>query len=372
MRILNIMLAKVKGGVETMGLRYHEALAAEGYDVISVGHPEGMLAEGIPATQFRPLIANSTVDVLAAGALWKICHELQPDLVLTHGNRATSLCLLPFMPARDRTVQVMHNQSFRPHLKRARAALCVSANVRQALSQAYPGVRAIETANFAHLGARKVKAAPKRVPVLGALGRLHEIKGFDILLRAAADLRDAGVEFKLKIAGDGPQKDELEALCSSLNLGDRVSFVGWQVDPQAFLSGLDLFVLPSRSEAFGLVAIEAMAAGVPVVAAQSDGPRQVLDNGRFGTLTACEDPHALANAIRVIATNWAPALATAARAQMHAIRTYGFEAGRLRLRGVIESLTGTAPAAVTAGTPVRLRTAPPAGFAPVPSQAEKR
>ncbi|MGZ3297921.1 MAG: glycosyltransferase, partial [Asticcacaulis sp.] len=284
MRILNIMLAKVRGGVETMGLRYHEALRAEGFEVMSLGHPEGMLAEGVKSWAFRPLTCNSGFDPVAAMKLRASTRDFQPHLVLTHGNRATGLSLTPFTGTSDRTVQVLHNQSHKAHVLRTRAVMCVSASVRNELLRAYPGVNAIDMANFSHLQLSPVKTAPRRPPVIGALGRMHEIKGFDVLIRSAAALRDRGIDFRLKLAGDGPELGALKQLSVELGLEAQVEFVGWVAEPGQFLKTIDLFVVPSRYEAFGLVIIEAMAAGVPVITSDIEGPCEILKGGQLGTL----------------------------------------------------------------------------------------
>ncbi|MEI9905404.1 MAG: glycosyltransferase [Asticcacaulis sp.] len=337
-RVLNIMLAKGRGGVETMALRYHEAMRAEGYSVLSLGHPEGVLAQGLTRTSFRPLTSGCNYDIIAAARLYEQVREFKPHLILNHGNRATNLALMPFVAQGAQVVQVLHNQCFKPHLKRVAAAICVSAGVRDGLMTAWPGVRAFEVANFSWLQHRPVKTRPNSPPVIGALGRLHEVKGFDVLLRAAAALRDKGVDFKLRLAGDGPELHSLRSLRDQLGLGGRVEFCGWLSRPEDFMAGLDLFVVPSRHEAFGLVVVEAMAAGVPVVASDIKGPHDILKNGLLGGLCRSEDPLALAEAMGMVFANWPRSLATARQAQAHALSSFGFASGSARLRQAIETI----------------------------------
>lgn len=109
MRVLNIMLAQVRGGVETMSLRYHEAMTAAGIDVLSLGHSDGVLAHHLPAERFRPVNALVNHDPFAAWRLRRIARDFRPDIVLTHGNRATGIALLPFLGTAEKTVQVVHN-----------------------------------------------------------------------------------------------------------------------------------------------------------------------------------------------------------------------------------------------------------------------
>ena len=338
MRILNIMLAHVRGGVETMSLRYHEAMIQSGVAVLSLGHSDGVLAQALPAGQFEALNAVVNHDPFAALALRGIARAFHPDLVLTHGNRATGICLLPFLGTADKTIQVVHNFRHKDQLDRARAAICVSASVRDSVKAGHPGLAAYDVVNFGPLTERPVKPAPPGVPLLGTLGRLHVNKGLDVMIRALAVLKDQGTAIRLKIAGDGPEKDNLQRLARSLGVDALVEFCGW-VNPAAdYLEGLDLFILPSRVEPFGLVVTEAMAAGVPVVATRIDGPREILLEGELGLLCDNEDPQALAAVIKASLADWPVTLKRARAAQHYAMTHFTLEAGKARLATVLHQI----------------------------------
>ncbi len=331
------MLAQVRGGVETMSLRYHEAMRQAGYTVVSAGHSEGVLALSLPRDEFRPMDALTNHDPFVALKLRKLVREFQPDLVLTHGNRATGICLLPFVGTAGKTVQVAHNFRHKSQIGRVRAAICVSSSVHDSLAAAWPCVPLYDVANFGPLNLSPVKPAPAGTPVIGTLGRLHVNKGLDIIVKAMVRLKHDGVPMQLKIAGEGPLKTELERLIDELELRGVVEFCGW-VQPRDYLHGLDLFILPSRVEPFGLVVTEAMAAGVPVVATRIDGPREILCEGEYGLLAANEDPLALAEAIKVAIGDWPATLDRARRAQVHAMAEYSPEAGQARLTRVLEQI----------------------------------
>ncbi|MDI7776273.1 glycosyltransferase [Asticcacaulis sp. EMRT-3] len=349
MRIINIMLAKARGGVEAMAVHYHHALTEEGFEVLSIGHPGGLLAEGLLASQitpgaFAPLQARFNLDPLASLRLRRYSRAFRPDMVLAHGNRAAGLCLSPLAGLGGKTVQVMHNAFDKAHLRHMKAAICVSQNVLQHVRQRYPDTPACLVSNFSPLDSLPVKPAPTGVPVIGALGRLHEQKGFDVLLKAAAILCDEGVAFSLRIAGEGPEGEALAAQCHNLNLEAFVTFCGWQSPVLPFLGELDLFVVPSRYEPFGLVVVEAMAAGVPVAASDLEGPREILDGGTYGRLFPGGNPQALAHALRDVITHWPETTDMAQKAQARALGQYGFAAGRARLRQAIVSIAAQADA----------------------------
>ncbi len=338
MRVLNIMLARQRGGVETMALRYHQALRAGGFETLSLGHPQGVLAEALSPQEAQPLSALFNGDPLAVLRLRAAAKAFQPDIVLVHGNRAASIALSPLSGVAARTVQVVHNFRHKPDVQRLRAAIAVSEPVRQSLRAAFPSVLVFEVDNFADLDVHPIKPSPQDVPVLGTLGRLHVNKGLDVVLAAIASLRDQGVALRLKIAGDGPVKDELMQLAGRLGLTDRVEFCGWMTEAGDYLSGLDLFLCPSRVEPFGLVVIESMAAGVPVIASDIDGPRQSLDNGRLGRLCARDVPAAMAEAIEQAIADWPGTLDKARDAQTYALSHFSLEAGTQRLAEALQQI----------------------------------
>ena len=148
--------------------------------------------------------------------------------------------------------------------------------------------------------ARAGGGAPPRIV---AAGRLVHAKGFDLLLDAAALLRRRGVQFELVIHGDGPLHKELLETATSLQLGNSVSFAGHEPDAASLYAAADLCVVPSRREGFGNVIIEAMAAGVPVLAAACPGPIGLIEDGGNGFLVGPENSVALADAIAALLTD---------------------------------------------------------------------
>jgi glycosyltransferase involved in cell wall biosynthesis len=142
--------------------------------------------------------------------------------------------------------------------------------------------------------AREQHETPETAPLILALGRLHPIKGFDVLLHALAKLPGA----YLWLLGEGEERTVLESLTAELGLGDRVRFLGWRDRPAAYYAAADVIACPSRREALGNVVIEAWAHSRPVVAAQAPGPAALIEPGVNGLLVAIEDGDELAAAIR--------------------------------------------------------------------------
>jgi glycosyltransferase involved in cell wall biosynthesis len=129
--------------------------------------------------------------------------------------------------------------------------------------------------------------------LLGAVGRLSEEKGFDILLRTIRDLVDRGLDVGLIIAGEGKERKALEQQVGQLGLHDRVRLVGFQSDLRPLYEAMDLFVLSSRREGLPNVLLEAMALETPIIATRVAGVPRLIANGKNGLLVELDDPSAL-------------------------------------------------------------------------------
>jgi glycosyltransferase involved in cell wall biosynthesis len=141
---------------------------------------------------------------------------------------------------------------------------------------------------------RESLETPAGAPLLLAMGRLHESKAHDVSLQALTELPDA----YLWIAGVGPLEAKLKAMAQALGVAGRVRFLGWRSDPSALYRAADVCVFPSRYEPLGNVVIQAWAHGLPVVAAASQGPKALIEDGRDGLLIPVDDAAALAEGVR--------------------------------------------------------------------------
>jgi len=137
---------------------------------------------------------------------------------------------------------------------------------------------------------------------LVCVGRLAGCKGQDVLVKAAAKLKNQGVQFVLQFIGDGPMAGSLRTLASDLNVADRCQFLG-NLSHEAVLQHMarsTATVVPSKSEAFGLVCVESLAVGVPVVASRVGGIPEIIRDGLDGFLVPPSDPGALAEKLALL------------------------------------------------------------------------
>lgn len=136
---------------------------------------------------------------------------------------------------------------------------------------------------------------PAKALVFGALGRLVPVKGYDVFIQAAAELKRSMPDAYFAVAAQGPLKEELETQIKTLGLEKSFYLVGLQ-DAAEFLRQVDVFVMPSRVEGFPLALIEALAAGLPCIASHVGGIEELL--GENGLLIKPDDPKALAGAMQ--------------------------------------------------------------------------
>lgn len=133
--------------------------------------------------------------------------------------------------------------------------------------------------------------------VIGTVGRLDDQKSFDVLLHATPTLVAEEPSTRVLIVGDGPRRGDLELQTRRLGIEHAVDFAGYRSDVATVYGAMDLFALPSRHEGFGLVFVEAMAMGVPVVGTRVVGSIDAVEDGVTGLLVEHGDPAALASAI---------------------------------------------------------------------------
>jgi D-inositol-3-phosphate glycosyltransferase len=204
-----------------------------------------------------------------------------------------------------------------------------------------PGDRAGARAALAHLG-------PFPGPVLLFVGRIQPLKGLDVAVQALAELGDPDAVLVVVGGASGPggrrELDRIHKLAAGLGVGDRVRFA----DPQphhvlsSFYRAADAVLVPSRSESFGLVALEAAACGTPVVAAAVGGLRTLVDHGRTGFLVDGRDAgHYAAHTERILADHELAA-DLSARAAL-AARDFTWSTAAGRLRRIYADITARAP-----------------------------
>ncbi len=193
----------------------------------------------------------------------------------------------------------------------------------------------------------RLRAALKLPPpgagpfVVGTAGRLVRGKGVDLLIRAAALLKDRGLDVEVLVAGDGEAKTELAELAAGLGVAGRVHFAGFMEDMPAFYSALDAFALCSLTESFGLAIAEAMACCRPVIATPTAGALRQIEHGVNGLLLPGFDAGALAEAIARLAGDSRAAARLGEAGRRSVLQHYSID---LTLERTLRALRGRARA----------------------------
>ncbi len=162
---------------------------------------------------------------------------------------------------------------------------------------------------------------PERFRVV-SIGRLSPEKGFDVLIRAVSLMKEQGVDACLVILGEGPERESLSKLSEKLGVSDRVLLAGYEDRAYRFLPSFDVFALPSRTEGLPVTLLEAMQAGVPIVATRVGEIPEVLDQGGLGELADPGDAEGLARALTAVHGNRDLALEKSRLARDKALSAY--------------------------------------------------
>jgi len=172
--------------------------------------------------------------------------------------------------------------------------------------------------------------ASRRGRIVLAVGRLVRAKGFDVLLDAWGRLSPAHPDWHLAIAGEGEEREALETQVRKLGIGHSVDLRGATTEIERYYRDASIFCLSSRYEGFGLVLIEAMAYGLPIVSTSCEaGPKELIRDGQNGLQVPTEDSHALAAALsRMMATDGLRDLLAAQGREEARLRTVDIVVGR--------------------------------------------
>lgn len=176
------------------------------------------------------------------------------------------------------------------------------------------------------------------VPVVGAVAVLRPQKALDVLLRAVAALTGKFPALRVLIAGEGPERAELEALAAELGVADRVTLLGQRSDVPDLLAALDMAVSSSSFEGTPLAMMEYMDAGLPVVATRVGGVPDLIDDGVHGLLVEPGDPGALAAAMGELLRDPERARAMGERGRERRRSEFSIEATVRRLERLYEDL----------------------------------
>ncbi len=283
-KIAQVMLDPNYGGAQRYFADLCLELACRGHSVLSVIRNNSVVeSELISVNNIEVVVINNRFgwyDPFAANQIKMAFDRFQPNIVEAHLARAAFLAGKTKPAGKWPLLAKTHNNINGKYYRNM--DVIVPMTTRTAKSECHSNVPQHKFAtiipNFSRLEPVSNVAKPARINKVCAAGRFVKKKGFNLLLEALAELKPSDRNFSLEIAGDGPGFSSLKALATELGIHDKVQFLGYRNDVPNLINNADLFVLPSLHEPFGIIVLEAMAMGTPIIATRCEGPLEVLDD----------------------------------------------------------------------------------------------
>lgn len=274
MKIVNIMVSKRKGGMEKAFITQCAVFREMGHEVLPVIDKRFPL--NFPMQPFRTMKYFPGISgILMRHAITRA----KPDIIIAHGNRAADLAS-PLIK-NHKCIVVVHNTSNVPKSLPYNNIVAVSAGLKEYMRKIIgPDKNLVHIKNMVPVPPFKKKSITGTIV---AMGRLSEEKGFRHFIDALCLLKLRGHKFRAVLAGDGPIRRHLMMYAENKSLHE-LEFPGWVHDLTPLYDIADIICMPSAEETFGLVVIEAMAHSCPVIAADSDGPRETVKHMETGYL----------------------------------------------------------------------------------------
>jgi glycosyltransferase involved in cell wall biosynthesis len=317
MRLLFINSIQMFGGGEIWMLRALRALQERGHQVWLCCRPETELAkravaQGVPV---KLLVFRGDFDPIMIARLARFMKRERIDVVLTNmdkelrlGGLAAKIAGVPaVIPRRGIDYPLKNRWRYRwAYNVLATRVIANSEATKQALLRNAPWLspqrieviyNGIDLQPFLQPSPRCLRTewnVPQDAPLLGFVGQLDERKGIDVLLAAFARVRRRVADARLVLAGRGPLQEMIASEVRRQNWNDAVLRPGFMDDVVAVMQAIDILLLPSLWEGFGIVLIEAMAAGKPAIGTNTSSMPEIIVDGQTGYLVPPGDAEALA------------------------------------------------------------------------------
>lgn len=299
-KILNIMLSPSRGGLEWVFVKHVQALTNTDNDNYAICLKNCAYKKELQEVLKTPLLeisSRSRYNLMTYITLIKYILKIKPNIICMHGNRTISLItsklIKLFLPATTKLVATTHNYRNK-HFIHLDAMFAITKDLMLDLKKRdIPEQRIFYCPNTVAIPPQQMYKQ-HQIPTIGVLGRLHPVKGYDILLEAIAMIKTKNVPFKLLIGGDGEERNKLQKQCKALNLENQVKFLGWVNNKKAFFEKIDIFCVPSRSEALGISFLEALSYGKPSIISRCNGLVEVISQYNAALISELEDPRSLA------------------------------------------------------------------------------
>jgi glycosyltransferase involved in cell wall biosynthesis len=312
LKILQISSASSFGGGERYVADLTNALVKRGHELYVAVRPRSPLPRHLqlPTDRIITLPLRNALDVWSAHELDRFVRRKGIEIVHAHMARDYSIASYAARRKETKFIATRHvlfelSRIHRHTLSRATRVIAVSNAVAKELRRS--GVvsekQIVVIPNGIDLDRfRKARAEPHRGLLVGSIGELRTLKRHDDFIRAAARIAARVPDVHFVLAGvdtsaSGDVRKHLERLVEELGLTNQFRFLDWVEHAETLLSSMDVFVSASETESFGLAIVEAMAAGVAVVATATEGAQEVIEDQKTGLLAPIGDVDGIAESV---------------------------------------------------------------------------
>ena len=309
MKIAHIILTSQNGGAEKVFIDYVELLKNIGHEnfaIIKNDAPYSSKLEKLEIKTQKIVNKLGYYDFLAIKKIKDFVEENKIDIVIAHAGKSMVLAhksLKKIINKKVILVAVNHSNN----VKRSLCADIIFSVNKEIFFKTIDKKRTPEN-SFVIYNAIDLKGfepnfceynfSKKSPIILGVIGRLDKGKGFENVIEGLKILQKKSTQkFILKIAGTGEEMANLQKKAKDLNLENSIEFLGWIADSKDFFAQIDIFILPSKNETFGLVILEAMKFSRPIIATNCDGPKEILRHEIDGLLVDLKSSEPLPNQI---------------------------------------------------------------------------
>jgi glycogen(starch) synthase len=333
------------GGIETQGFEFIKAMQERGHEFRVVAHlDQGLKREeiyrNIPIRRFDFSAIIEKRDLSLFQSIQTYLESIQPDIIHLNATSGGSSFAFSIFQKMFRAPQIatihapaVYENTFAPIIKKILSTVdqicCVSNWVLGEMEKHLPLLKSKMQMIYNGLPMPQIVPSPLSFspPTLLLFGRIVKEKGFDTALHAFSHLLKGIPDAKLVIAGGGPLKPSLEKLALELSLSASVTFTGVLNEEEvlANYNRASLVIVPSLIESFGLVILESMQMGRPVIASRVEGVPEVVVEGVTGLLIPPSDPHALCQAIESLIKNPAIAIEMGIQGRQRASKRFTIE-----------------------------------------------
>lgn len=309
MKIAHIILTSQNGGAEKVFTDYIYLLKKIGHQNFAIIKNDAPYYSKLQNLNVKTQKINNKFgyyDFLATKKIKDFLQENQIDVVIAHAGKSMVLAHKALKKINNKKIiMVAVNHSY--NIKRSLCADFIFSVNKEIFFKTIDKKRTPDNSFIIYNGIDLEGFEPnfsecnfqKKSPIiLGIIGRIDKAKGFDCVIDALKILqKKLAQKIILKIAGSGEEMANLQKKTKDLNLENSVEFLGWIADPKDFFAQIDIFILPSKNETFGLVLLEAMKFGKPIISTNCDGPREILRKDIDALLVDLESIESIPNQI---------------------------------------------------------------------------